>query len=140
MSSHRSLVARARVPTAATRKFTGLVRTISHQTAVAPGGSPRGVTRWAPIVGMPLAVTPASMSTNSAPEPGAARQLALGTISFAVCFTAWGLVSAFAPTFRSLYHLTATEVALLVAVPVLLGSIARVPLGILTDRRGGRLV
>ncbi|HEY2772433.1 MAG TPA: MFS transporter [Candidatus Binatia bacterium] len=80
------------------------------------------------------------MTTSSAPESGATRQLVLGTVSFAVCFTAWGLVSAFAPTFRSLYHLTATEVALLVAVPVLLGSIARVPLGILTDRRGGRVV
>ena len=31
-------------------------------------------------------------------------QLALGTISFAVCFTAWGLISAFAPTFRQLYR------------------------------------
>src|SRR5262249_26161474 len=68
------------------------------------------------------------------------RQLALGTISFAVCFTAWGLISAFAPRFRELYHLTSTEVALLVSVPVLLGALARLPMGMIADRAGGRVV
>jgi NNP family nitrate/nitrite transporter-like MFS transporter len=67
-------------------------------------------------------------------------QLTLATISFAVCFTAWGLISAFAPTFRQLFHLSASETALLVAVPVLLGSLARLPMGILADRFGGRIV
>src|SRR6188474_1108573 len=68
------------------------------------------------------------------------RHLALGTLSFAVCFAAWGLVSAFAVRFRERLHLTATETALLVAVPVLLGALARLPMGILADRLGGRLV
>ena len=68
------------------------------------------------------------------------RQLLLGTISFTVCFAAWGLVSAFAPRFRQLLHLTATQTAFLVAVPVLLGSLARIPMGMLTDRFGGRIV
>jgi NNP family nitrate/nitrite transporter-like MFS transporter len=67
-------------------------------------------------------------------------QLAVGTISFAICFATWGLISAFAPTFRQFYHLNATQAAFLVAVPVLLGSLARIPMGILTDRFGGRLV
>ena len=67
-------------------------------------------------------------------------QLGLATVSFAVCFTAWGLISAFAPRFRELFHLTASETALLVAVPVLLGSLARLPMGILADRFGGRAV
>src|SRR6266545_5580103 len=66
--------------------------------------------------------------------------LALATISFALCFTAWGLISAFAPRFRTLFALSATETALLVAVPVLLGSLARIPMGMLTDRFGGRAV
>jgi len=66
------------------------------------------------------------------------RHVALGTISFAVCFAAWGLIAAFAPRFREIFHLTASETALLVAVPVLLGSLARIPMGILTDRFGGR--
>jgi len=68
------------------------------------------------------------------------RHVALGTISFTVCFAAWGLVSAFAPRFRENFHLTASETALLVAIPVLLGSLARIPMGILTDRFGGRAV
>jgi MFS transporter, NNP family, nitrate/nitrite transporter len=68
------------------------------------------------------------------------RQLALGTISFAICFAVWGLVSAFAPHFRETYHLTASQGALLVAVPVLLGSLARLPMGLLTDRFRGRFV
>ncbi len=38
---------------------------------------------------------------------GATRNLALGTISFTICFAAWGLISAFAPAFRAEFHLTA---------------------------------
>ncbi len=68
------------------------------------------------------------------------RHITLGTISFTVCFAAWGLVGAFAPRFRETFHLTASQTALLVAVPVLLGSLARIPMGILTDRFGGRAV
>jgi NNP family nitrate/nitrite transporter-like MFS transporter len=77
---------------------------------------------------------------DSAPAPLPARQLLLGTLSFAVCFAAWGLVAAFAPRFRETFHLSATETALLVAVPVLLGSLARLPVGMLADRFGGRAV
>lgn len=70
----------------------------------------------------------------------AGRHLALGTISFGICFAAWGLMSAFAPAFRKALHLSSTQTALLVAVPVLLGSLARLPVGMLADRLGGRLV
>src|ERR1700675_1803219 len=66
--------------------------------------------------------------------------LLLGTVSFAVCFAAWGLIAAFAPRFRDRFHLSATQAALMVAVPVLLGSLARLPIGMLADRFGGRLV
>ena len=68
------------------------------------------------------------------------RQLTLGTLSFTVCFAVWGLISAFAPRFRDLYGLSATQTALLVAVPVLLGSVARIPMGMLADGFGGRIV
>jgi NNP family nitrate/nitrite transporter-like MFS transporter len=66
--------------------------------------------------------------------------LALGTISFTLCFAAWGLISAFAPQFRKLFGLTHTQSAALVAAPVLLGSLARIPMGMLTDRIGTRFV
>lgn len=67
-------------------------------------------------------------------------QLWLATFSFALCFAAWGLISAFAPRFRELFHLTATQVGFLVAVPVLLGSLGRIPAGMLADRFNSRLV
>ena len=67
-----------------------------------------------------------------------ARALTLATISFALSFAAWGLVGGLAPVFADLYALTASQTALLVAVPVLLGSLARLPMGMLTDRFGGR--
>jgi NNP family nitrate/nitrite transporter-like MFS transporter len=51
-----------------------------------------------------------------------------------------GLIGAFAPRFREAFHLTSSETALLVAIPVLLGSLARIPIGILTDRFGGRAI
>src|SRR6478672_5750908 len=66
--------------------------------------------------------------------------LILATISFALSFAAWGSVGGLASVFTGLYRLTASETALLVAVPVLLGSLARLPMGMLTDRFGGRLV
>ncbi len=69
-----------------------------------------------------------------------AGALILATISFALSFAAWGLIGGLAPTFASLYSLTASQTALLVAVPVLLGSLARLPMGMLTDRFGGRFV
>lgn len=68
------------------------------------------------------------------------RHVAIGTISFTICFAAWGLIGAFAPRFREAFQLTTSETAFLVAVPVLLGSLARIPLGMLTDRFGGRAI
>jgi NNP family nitrate/nitrite transporter-like MFS transporter len=68
------------------------------------------------------------------------RHVVLGTISFALCFAAWGLIGAFAPRFREGFKLSASETALLVSVPVILGSLARIPVGMLTDRFGGRAV
>src|SRR5262245_12150176 len=70
----------------------------------------------------------------------AARHLALGTISFTICFAAGGLISAFAPRLRERFGLPATQTALPARPPVLLGSLARLPMGILTDRFGGRLI
>ncbi|HEU5126327.1 MAG TPA: MFS transporter [Verrucomicrobiae bacterium] len=77
---------------------------------------------------------------NQDTQPAFKLHLALGTISFIVCFAAWGLVSAFAPEFRKIFQLSATQTAALVAAPVLLGSLARLPIGMLTDRAGGRFV
>ena len=83
-----------------------------------------------------MKTTPGSHAVK---QPGL-LPLFLGTVSFAVCFAAWGLIAAFAPRFRDTFHLSATQAAFMVAVPVLLGSLARLPVGMLADRFGGRLV
>lgn len=69
--------------------------------------------------------------------------LAMATIGFAVNFWAWALISPLGPLFRdtgALGTLTESDVALLVAVPVLVGSLGRIPIGALTDRFGGRIM
>lgn len=64
----------------------------------------------------------------------------LATGAFALCFAVWGLISALAPFFKTHYGLSHTQVSLLIAIPVLLGSVLRLPMGTLADRFGGRLV
>ena len=82
-----------------------------------------------------------SPGDHSMPEVASpTRALVLATISFTLSFAAWGLVGGLASVFTGLYRLSASQTALLVAVPVLLGSLARLPMGMLTDRFGGRLV
>ena len=66
--------------------------------------------------------------------------LALASLSMAVGFAVWSLLSPLGPLFRQEWGLSATETGVLVAVPVILGSLARIPLGIVTDRFGGRAV
>ena len=77
---------------------------------------------------------------SAAKSQNASVQLCLGTLSFVVCFAAWGLISSFAPRFRETFHLSATQTAFLVAVPVILGALARLPMGMLADLYGGRIV
>lgn len=71
-------------------------------------------------------------------KPGAARALFLSTTAFAVSFAVWGLIAALAPTFAQAYGLSAKAKSFMIAIPVLLGSIGRLPAGMLADRFGGR--
>lgn len=67
-------------------------------------------------------------------------QLAVATVSFALCFAVFGSVSAMMPILQERLALTPLQVSLAVAFPVLLGSLGRLPLGIAADRFGGRRV
>jgi MFS transporter, NNP family, nitrate/nitrite transporter len=64
--------------------------------------------------------------------------LVLATLAFGVAFTAWSLISPLAPQLQRDLGLDNTATSVLIAVPVLLGSLLRIPFGILTDRIGGR--
>lgn len=80
-------------------------------------------------------------SPSAASVPGRAwLMLALATVGFAVNFWAWALLSPLGPRFKDGLDLTTFEQSLLVAVPVVVGSLGRVPVGALTDRFGGRVM
>jgi NNP family nitrate/nitrite transporter-like MFS transporter len=69
--------------------------------------------------------------------------LVTATVGFALNFWAWALISPLGPLFRDngkLGALDESDVALMVAVPVLVGSLGRIPVGALTDRYGGRVM
>jgi NNP family nitrate/nitrite transporter-like MFS transporter len=69
--------------------------------------------------------------------------LGIATLGFVVNFWAWALLSPLGPLFREngrLGPLTESDVALMVAVPVIVGSLGRIIVGALTDRYGGRLM
>jgi len=70
----------------------------------------------------------------------ATRQLVLATVAFLVCFYAWALLGPLGPDLQDHIGLSDFQASAMVAVPVLLGSIMRIPLGWLTDRLGGRNV
>ncbi len=69
-----------------------------------------------------------------------ALMLTLATVGFAINFWAWALLSPLAPKFKEALHLSPFQQALVVAVPVVVGSLGRIPVGALTDRYGGRVM
>jgi MFS transporter, NNP family, nitrate/nitrite transporter len=74
------------------------------------------------------------------PRQSNSLQLALATGAFALCFAVFGSVSAMMPVLRKQFHLAPVQVSVAMAIPVLLGSLGRIPLGMLADRLGGRKV
>lgn len=80
-------------------------------------------------------------SPSARPVSGRAwLMLALATVGFGVNFWAWALLSPLGPRFKDSLDLTSFEQSLLVAVPVVVGSLGRIPVGSLTDRFGGRVM
>jgi MFS transporter, NNP family, nitrate/nitrite transporter len=66
--------------------------------------------------------------------------LTMSTLAFTVNFAVWTLFSILGIRIKAELGLSDTEFGLLVATPILTGSLVRLPLGILTDRFGGRIV
>jgi NNP family nitrate/nitrite transporter-like MFS transporter len=73
-------------------------------------------------------------------QAGSTRNLALATIAFAMCFSAWGMLAPIAPDLQDELGLSDTETSIMISIPVVLGSLLRLPLGVITDRLGGRIV
>ena len=66
--------------------------------------------------------------------------LTMNTMAFTVNFAVWTMFSIIGIRIKEELGLNETEFGLLVATPILTGSLVRLPLGILTDRYGGRIV
>jgi NNP family nitrate/nitrite transporter-like MFS transporter len=66
--------------------------------------------------------------------------LAMNTFGFTVMFAVWVIFAIVGLAIRKELSLGDTEFAVLVALPVLTGSVLRLPVGILTDRFGGRIL
>ena len=66
--------------------------------------------------------------------------LAMNTLAFTVNFAVWTMFAVIGIKIKAELGLNETEFGLLVATPILTGSLVRLPLGLLTDRYGGRVV
>lgn len=74
-------------------------------------------------------------------EPrGNPRALALATLAFVVSFYAWSMLGPLGPNLQDAMGLSEGQLAIMIAVPVLMGSLMRIPLGVLAVRHGGRAV
>ena len=80
------------------------------------------------------------MSTEIKDSKRAWSVLIVSTLAFTVCFMVWMMFGVIGIPIKKMLNLNSTQFGLLTAMPVLTGSLIRVPLGIWTDRFGGRIV
>jgi MFS transporter, NNP family, nitrate/nitrite transporter len=83
---------------------------------------------------------PGKVTTARAPDTGTRRtvNLVLATWVSAINFWAWNMIGPLSTTYAGDLALSSTEASMLVATPILVGSIGRIIIGSLTDRFGGR--
>ncbi|MEP6654369.1 MAG: nitrate/nitrite transporter [Myxococcales bacterium] len=79
-------------------------------------------------------------ATNTAIARDANRVLILSTIAFTLLFAVWLMFGVLGVPIKEELHLSKLQFTWLAAIAVLSGSVWRLPLGILTDRIGGRVV
>ena len=89
------------------------------------------------MTGSPSSVATTTTAQDAVP-PGAWRALLLVTLGFGVNFWAWALLSPLGPVYVE--HGLAQDASLIVALPVLVGSLGRILMGGLSDRFGGHLM
>jgi NNP family nitrate/nitrite transporter-like MFS transporter len=91
----------------------------------------------------------AALEATAAGSAGAAARthtrkaisvLVVSTLAFTSCFMVWMMFGVIGIPIRKQLDLNATQFGILTATPVLTGSLIRVPLGMWTDKYGGRVV
>lgn len=73
-------------------------------------------------------------------ETGQTKNLLLALLGFTITFWAWNIIGPLGVRYRDELGLTTSQTSFLVAMPVIVGSLGRVPVGALTDRFGGRIM
>ena len=75
------------------------------------------------------------------PTPAAAHvNLSIATIGFALTFWSWNLIAPLASTVQTNLHFSSFALIALIALPLVIGSLGRIPVGALTDRFGAKLM
>ncbi|GAB08693.1 nitrate/nitrite transporter [Gordonia araii NBRC 100433] len=88
------------------------------------------------------------MTTEAAPPPTSTvhrdqtKNLVLATLAFAITFWAWNLIAPLGVFYASpdQMNLSSSQKSILIAVPILVGSLGRIVVGVLTPRFGGRVM
>lgn len=70
--------------------------------------------------------------------PGRYKALALAFLALTINFWAWALLSPLASQLASDFSINQFQLSMLLAIPVILGALGRIPLGVLTDKYGGK--
>ena len=73
-------------------------------------------------------------------KTGQSKNLVLALLGFTITFWAWNIIAPLGVRYSGELGLSPTQTSFLVAMPVLVGSLGRVPVGALTDRYGGRMM
>ena len=76
----------------------------------------------------------------TAQPPGNPRVLLISSLAFAFGFAVWGMFSALAPFLIKWYNFSPTQVLVLAAMEPCFAAAVSIPLGIFTDKFGGRTV
>ncbi len=80
------------------------------------------------------------MDAATSPDTGGRRglNLALATWVSAINFWAWNMIGPLSTTYAAEMRLSSAHTSMMVATPILVGSLGRIVVGALTDRFGGR--
>lgn len=87
-----------------------------------------------------MAATIDKAKKQGATSGSAYVMLIMATLGFAINFWAWALLSPLGTQYGQDLSLSSFQVSFFVAVPVIVGSLGRIPVGGLTDKYGGRIM
>lgn len=72
---------------------------------------------------------------------GQLKNVIMATLASMIGFWGWTMIGPLAKSYyKEAFHLTPGQLSLLIAMPVIVGAVARIPVGAMTDRFGGRVM